>query len=248
MGVNKVVYGTTTIIDISDSTVTKDKMLKDAVAYGANGDKVTGNIETKTSDDITFDFTHGSEKANLPAGYYATAIRKTIPTESRYVTPDKDGRTVYPSEGKLLNAVQLAPIPKNYADTSSGDALASDMLKGKKAWVDGNEVTGNIETYDGAPIAGSVYDSRNTYAYIRGLMPDSLKPGAMYVDDGIVNMKVTLADFGDAVADNVLEGNTFTSGAGVMVEGRMQDVTAAVKTYSVLVDELETIIDHLPDA
>lgn len=42
MGVNKVVYGTTTIIDISDSTVAAGNMLKGIVAYGANGDRVTG--------------------------------------------------------------------------------------------------------------------------------------------------------------------------------------------------------------
>ena len=33
----------------------------------------------------------------------------------------------------------------NVVDTSSGDATAGDMLSGKKAWVDGSEVTGNIQ-------------------------------------------------------------------------------------------------------
>lgn len=42
MGVNKVVYGTTTIIDISDSTVTPDTLINGSTAYGANGEPVNG--------------------------------------------------------------------------------------------------------------------------------------------------------------------------------------------------------------
>jgi len=30
-----------------------------------------------------------------------------------------------------------------FVDTDSGDAVAGDIRNGKKAWVDGNEVTGN---------------------------------------------------------------------------------------------------------
>ena len=45
MGVNKVVYGTTTLIDISDSTIAKNNILKGYKGYGANGDEVVGEIE-----------------------------------------------------------------------------------------------------------------------------------------------------------------------------------------------------------
>jgi len=34
----------------------------------------------------------------------------------------------------------------NVVDTSSGDAIADDILSGKKAWIDGVEITGNITT------------------------------------------------------------------------------------------------------
>ena len=46
MAVNKVVSGNKTLIDISDSTVAPNKMLKGTVAYGANGEKVNGTIES----------------------------------------------------------------------------------------------------------------------------------------------------------------------------------------------------------
>lgn len=42
MGVSKVVYGSTPIIDITDSTVTADTLAEGIVAYGADGERITG--------------------------------------------------------------------------------------------------------------------------------------------------------------------------------------------------------------
>ena len=51
--VNKVVYGDTTLIDISDTTATADKIIQGYTAYGADGRKITGTTpqvhnQTKT--------------------------------------------------------------------------------------------------------------------------------------------------------------------------------------------------------
>ena len=43
--VNKVVYGVTTLIDITDSTVTSNNLLRGNVAYSADGSRVVGNID-----------------------------------------------------------------------------------------------------------------------------------------------------------------------------------------------------------
>lgn len=52
MGVNKVVFGAASIMDISDSTVTADKLAEGITAYAANGEKITGTMpsELDTSD------------------------------------------------------------------------------------------------------------------------------------------------------------------------------------------------------
>ena len=42
MAVNKVVYGTTVIIDISDSTVTPETLAEGVVAYNAKGERIVG--------------------------------------------------------------------------------------------------------------------------------------------------------------------------------------------------------------
>lgn len=46
MAVNKVVYDGRTLIDISDTTATADKILSGYTAYGADGNKVTGTAES----------------------------------------------------------------------------------------------------------------------------------------------------------------------------------------------------------
>lgn len=42
MAVNKVVYGDTVLMDLSDSTVTEDTLAEGATAYNAAGEKITG--------------------------------------------------------------------------------------------------------------------------------------------------------------------------------------------------------------
>lgn len=45
MSVNVVNYGDTTLIDISDSTVTEETLIAGETAYAANGDKIVGTLE-----------------------------------------------------------------------------------------------------------------------------------------------------------------------------------------------------------
>ena len=42
MGINKVQYGNTVLIDLTDATATADKILQGYTAYGADGSKLTG--------------------------------------------------------------------------------------------------------------------------------------------------------------------------------------------------------------
>ena len=42
---NKVVYGTTVLVDLTGDTVTADKLLKGATAHDASGEPITGTLE-----------------------------------------------------------------------------------------------------------------------------------------------------------------------------------------------------------
>ena len=50
--------------------------------------------------------------------------------------------------GNIKSNVSIFGVPGdlNVVDTSSGDATAADILADKKVWVDGSEVTGNMQT------------------------------------------------------------------------------------------------------
>lgn len=50
MGVSSVELGDKTLMDITDSTVTKDNLLKGAIAYGADGEKIVGDLGVATSE------------------------------------------------------------------------------------------------------------------------------------------------------------------------------------------------------
>ena len=65
MAVNKVVYGTTVLVDLTEDTVTADKLLKGATAHDASGELITGTMKagidtsdaTATANDIAKDKT-----------------------------------------------------------------------------------------------------------------------------------------------------------------------------------------------
>lgn len=42
MGVNRVVYGNKTLIDLSDSTVTPETLLEGVIAYNSKGERIIG--------------------------------------------------------------------------------------------------------------------------------------------------------------------------------------------------------------
>ena len=45
MAVNKVIYGHTVLVDLTEDTVTADKLLKGATAHDSSGEPITGTLE-----------------------------------------------------------------------------------------------------------------------------------------------------------------------------------------------------------
>lgn len=45
--INQVIYGTTTLIDLTNDTVTADKIYKGSTAHAADGSIITGTAEVK---------------------------------------------------------------------------------------------------------------------------------------------------------------------------------------------------------
>ena len=48
--INQIIYGTTTLIDLTNDTVTADKMYKGSTAHAADGSIITGTAEVTVED------------------------------------------------------------------------------------------------------------------------------------------------------------------------------------------------------
>ena len=120
-----------------------------------------------------------------------------------------------------------------FVDTDSGDAAAADIRSGKKAWVDGNEVTGS------APVkaAGDVTVSGKTVTIPAGLYDSAVSKS---VADGSVTPAAAVS--GDEIGDTITDYEiTVTPSAAVgagYVSGNKTG--AAVKKYVQVEDKTAT--------
>lgn len=83
-----------------------------------------------------------------------------------------------------------------FVDTDSGDATASDLRAGKKAWVDGSEVTGTVPEKDSTDITVS----GKTVSVPAGIYD---APASKSVADGSVTPTATVSgdEIGDTASD-----------------------------------------------
>ena len=106
MAVNKVVYGATVLVDLTEDTVSASDLAEGITAHSANGELVTGNLKENNlnSDSTTVD-------------KYSTASNNYVKLsgEAKYDTIIRQG-TIYSLLAK---------------QSEFGDALASDVAKGK---------------------------------------------------------------------------------------------------------------------
>ena len=79
-----------------------------------------------------------------------------------------------------------------FVDTDSGDAVAGDIRSGKKAWVDGNEVTGSQPVKSGSDLSVS----GKTVSVPAGIYDSAVSKS---VADGSVTPKATVS--GDVLGD-----------------------------------------------
>ena len=71
MGVNKVVYGGKTLVDMTDATATPETVLEGYTAYGANGTRIVGTASATKRREVTISlplagWTDGEQTVNVP--------------------------------------------------------------------------------------------------------------------------------------------------------------------------------------
>jgi len=138
-------------------------------------------------------FTPGTEARSIQEGYYDGS--GSVAGDADLVADNiASGISIFGVNGTHTG------IGGNVQDTSSGDAVASDILLGKKAWVDGVEVTGTVP-------AGS--NASGTDGSLTITIPDGLYTGsktAMASDTDLVsgNIRSGVSIFGVAGDSNVV--------------------------------------------
>lgn len=220
-------------IDTSDATAKASDIVYGKTAY-VNGEKVTGEISTLASAGTNPEYKDG----NIRMPYYGEGRSLLDKNTFFYASANKFGNAAAENvlKGKTFTssaglAVAGTLDPKGGGiDTSDATATADDIAKDKTAYVNGEKVTGMIsKTSDIANVYATVKQIwkkpvvGSGYYVIEMQATGTTAPGSgKYIFDGEsteISLDVNSSKFGDAAAENVLKGKTFTSSAGLAVAG-----------------------------
>lgn len=75
MAISKVVYGNTTLIDISEDTVAAAALLSGITAHGSNGESITGIINELSATT----YTPSASTQTIPSGVYLSGDQTIAP-------------------------------------------------------------------------------------------------------------------------------------------------------------------------
>ena len=179
------VDGDGNVADTSSGDAVAGDILSGKIAW-VDGSEITGNVSA--GDDVNGE--NGQLVITIPNGLYSNSKTCTASDTDLIAGNIKSGTTIFGVGGD-----------GNVADTSSGDAVAGDILSGKIAWVDGSEITGTAA-------AGDNVEGANGSLAIT--IPDGLYSGS----------KTCTASDTNLLAANIASGTTIFGVAGTMESGR----------------------------
>ena len=189
--------------------------------YHNGSGKVNISTETKTATPTT-----GSQTVTPSSGKVLSKVTvNAIP--SQYVdTSDatataaniQNGKTAYVNGEKITGT----HVENSGLDTSDATATADDIVSPATAYVDGAKITGSLTASAINTEVGSFYvgvDSNdNLYFKLPNTSDSGGKRRVVDVNQSII-LKNPISNFGDAAAEDVVAGKTFTSAAGLKVTG-----------------------------
>ena len=166
--------------DVSATTATAVDVLATKVFIAADGTTTTGTMANNGGVSKTLDATTGNQSYTIPAGYHNGNGKVTVVLEEKTTTPTTTTQNITPTAGKVLSKVTVSAIPAIYGDATEADAVAANILSGKKAIVKANNVATMVE--------GTMTDNGTLTGSIDGLTTTSYTIPSGYTAGGTVSL------------------------------------------------------------
>ena len=166
--------------DVSATTAAAPDVLATKVFIAADGTTTTGTMANNGGVSKTLDATTGNQSYTIPAGYHNGNGKVTVVLEEKTATPTTTTQNITPTAGKVLSKVTVSAIPAIYGDVTEADAVAANILSGKKAIVKANNVATMVE--------GTMTDNGTLTGSIDGLTTTSYTIPSGYTAGGTVSL------------------------------------------------------------
>lgn len=157
--------------DTSVVTAGADDVLANKIIVDADGNIITGTMPNNGAVSKTLDANNGNQVYTVPKGYHSGSGSVKIVLETKSITPTKSTQDVTPTSGKVLSKVTVGAIPDNFIDTTDVDAVATDILVDKTAYVNGVKVTGTM------PNNGDITDTIDGLTAVSKVIPSGYTSG-----------------------------------------------------------------------
>lgn len=191
MAISKVIYGGQTLIDLTNDTLQKDKILKGYTAHGADGEPITGNCEydANTQDATATDAEILSGKTAYTKGTKKTGTMKN------------NGAVA----GKITTKAGKYTVPQGYHDGSGSVEIDST----EQAKLIPNNIRDGVTILG---VLGTMSGSEGIKAQSKSVTP-SAEQQTVLPDSGYTHLtQVTVAPIPYVESDNSAGGKTVTIG------------------------------------
>ena len=158
--------------NVSSVTATAGDVLANKIIVTSDGTQTAGTMTNNGAVSKTLDATSNNQSYTVPSGYHNGSGTVSITLETKSATPTTTSQDLTPTSGKVLSKVTVAAIPAKYGDTTNDDAVAANLLYGKKAH--------SISSGSAVQITGSMTNNGAVSATFDGLTTTSYTVPAGY--------------------------------------------------------------------